>query len=255
MTMVFVLGAADPEMEEIERVLRENGYEVRYACHRWAHSTPRVRADNAYSATDLDAPIPRGAQLVFVECEVIGLPRVHVVDHHRPGDPGYNQPPSEYLYSSSLGQVLQLLGLTPTPQQRVIAAADHCPTQAYQGQCPGVNPQELAYWRTLSRAARRGVTAEEMDKAILEAAEMLRNAERIDFCGETIAWMSDRKGEITEASARHGIPFMYMEPMPDGRVKMGIMGAQPHVIEAWMNECGLNQVYGDPARGYAGGYR
>ena len=251
MTKVFVLGAADPEMEEIERVLREQGHEIRFASHRQT----RVRADNAYDADDLNLPLPKGAELVFVECGVLGLPRDMVIDHHRAGDPGHNKPPAEYLYSSSLGQLLKLLGLEPTAQQRIIAAADHCPTQAYRGLCPGVAPADLAAWRTESRAARRGVTVEEMELAVGEAWRMLRTAEVVDFCGESIAWMGDRKGEICEASARYGIPFMYLEPVKDGRTKMGIMGAEPHVIATWMQQCDLKQVYGDPARGYAGGYR
>lgn len=250
MTKVFVLGAADPEMEEIERVLRANGYEVRFA----RHGQQRVRADNAYGADNLDAGLPMNADLVFVECQVMGLPRHAEVDHHRPGDPGYGRAPDQYLAASSLGQVLQLLELVPTAQQRIIAAADHCPTQAYRGLCPGVDPAELAQWRTASRAARRGVTLDEMEKGIELAAEVLRTAECIEFCGQSIAWVGDRGGEICEASARHGIPFMYMENIPDGRVKMGLMGADPEVIATWMRDCSLKQVYGDPARGYAGGY-
>jgi hypothetical protein len=250
MTKVFILGSADPEMEEIERVVREQGHEVRYATAGFN----RVRAETAYDAAHLSASIPPGSKLIFVECAVFGLPRTTVVDHHRPGDPGYNRPPHEYLSGSSLGQVLQLLELEPTELQRIIAAADHCPTQAYKGLCPGVEVAALAEWRTSSRALRRGISNQEMESAIKLAESTLLDAERISFCNESIAWVGDRKGEICEASARYGIPFMYSEPTRDGRVKMGIMGASPLVIDSWMRQCNLNQVYGDPARGYAGGY-
>ena len=93
-----------------------------------------------------------------------------------------------------------------------------------------------------------------METAIEAALELLNQADRISFCGEEIAWVGDRKGEIPEASARHGVPFMYAEITKDGRTKMGIMGAEPHVIASWMAQCSLERVYGDPARGYAGGY-
>lgn len=250
MTKVFVLGAADPEMEEIERVVRECGHEVRYATQR----ERRVRADNANYADGVNEVLPYPREVIFVECRVMGLPLDHVVDHHQPGDPGYGGQAADYLQSSSLGQVLAYLGLEATPLQRIIAAADHCPTQAYRGECPGVLPRELARWRTQSRAARRGCTEEEMEFAILQARGLLESAELIDFCGRKIAWMADRQGEISEASARFSIPFMYQEPMKNGRTKLGIMGAEPEVIASWMKECGLKQVYGDPVRGYAGGY-
>jgi hypothetical protein len=251
MTKVFILGAPDPEMEEVERAVREAGHEIRYAMIR----DFRVRADQAYNADNLNAPMPGGPfELVFVECSVMGLWPDVIVDHHQEGDPGYGQPPSEYLYSSSLGQTLRILGLEPTQLQRIIAAADHCPTQAYRGECPGISPEELAAWRTASRAARRGVTPAEMDAAILSAKELLETADRVEFCGEAIPWVTDRKGEIPEASARYNIPFMYAEPLKDGRTKCGIMGAAPRIIASWMAQCGLAQVYGDPVRGYAGGY-
>ncbi|MCC5612596.1 hypothetical protein LC612_39355 [Nostoc sp. CHAB 5834] len=202
----------------------------------------------------MNKPFDINAELVFVECEVLGLKPSCVADHHQPGDPGYGKPPSAFLEASSLGQVLRILGLDATQEQRIIAAADHCPTQAYRGECPGVTPEELADWRTRSRALRRGVTPEEMEKAIEEARLILEAAERIDFCGERLPWISLRGGEIAEASARYNIPFMYMEPSRTGGTKMGIMGANPDIISAWMRDCRLDNVYGDPARGYAGGY-
>lgn len=250
MTKVFVLGAADPEMEEIERVVRECGHEVRYATMR----ERRVRADIANVADGVNEVLPNPREVIFVECRVMGLACDHVVDHHQPGDPGYGGQAADYLRSSSLGQVLAYLGLEATPLQRIIAAADHCPTQAYRGECPGVDPLDLARWRTQTRAARRGFTEDEMEFAVSQARELLESAEQVDFCGRKIAWVGARQGEIPEASARYSIPFMYQEPMKNGRIKLGIMGAEPDVIASWMKECGLKQVYGDPVRGYAGGY-
>lgn len=268
---VFVLGAADPEMEEIERSVIAAGSEVRYAMRRemrtrWDPtvgpsstdpefiSQVRVRSENAYTADSLSAPIPKGAEVYFVECHVMGLVCDVLIDHHRPGDPGYEKEPELYLESSSLGQTLKHLGVEPTDLQRIIAAADHCPTQAYQGMCPGVSPEALRQWRTASRAARRGVTPEEMEKAILLAKTRLETASRICVDGTELPWVRDRGGEIPEASARFNIPFTYAETTQSGRVKMGIMGASPQIIRTWMRECGLSNVYGDPVRGFAGGY-
>lgn len=252
MSYVFVLGSTDPEMEEIEKAVTRAGHRVAYATIRGK----RVRSDNAYDADGVSASLPVGAQRVFVECAVRGLRCDVIVDHHSPGDPGFAMPAEQYLQGSSLGQVLALLGLEPTEQQRLIAAADHCPTQAYSGNCPGVCPKALSRWRTESRAARRGVTVEEMEQSIEAGRRYLQEeAERVTFCGRQFPWVADRAQlEIAEASARFGVPFMYAEQPRYGKVKLGIMGAEPEVIEAWMAECGLEQVYGNPSRGYAGGY-
>jgi hypothetical protein len=43
-------------------------------------------------------------------------------------------PPERYLEGSSLGQVLRLVEREPSETQRLLAAADHCLTAAYQGQ-------------------------------------------------------------------------------------------------------------------------
>jgi len=250
MKYFFILGARDPEMLEIMRVLSVRG-------HPFALATVRgrpVHSSEAYAATGVQGLIPKGHRIVFVECAVMGLLPDEVCDHHNEGDPGYGLPPERYMEGSSLGQVLALLGMEPTPEQRIIAAADHCLRYAYAGQCPGVDPTALADWRERSRAEARGITVEEMRGLIEAAMQTLREAPRIRIAGEEVAWFpGTMPEEIPEASARLGIPFCYAR-RENGRGKSGIMSAAPHVIRAWMRECGLTDVYGDPARGFAGGY-
>ena len=280
MKYFFILGARDPEMLEIARVLEAHGHPYTNAtisvlsaapgrsphgesAGPSGHAKPRrrrktipVRSNEAYHATGVQGLIPKDHRLVFVECSVFGLWPDEICDHHNEGDPGYGQPPERYLEGSSLGQVLSLLGLEPTKEQRIIAAADHCLRHAYAGRCPGVDPEELAAWRERSRAEVRGITVEEIRARIEAAMEALRKAPRITVAGEEVAWFPAGSGmpeEIPEASARLGIPFCYTR-REGGRGKSGIMSAPPHVIEAWMRECGLKDVYGDPARGFAGGY-
>ncbi|MDO8415593.1 MAG: hypothetical protein Q7S87_05215 [Agitococcus sp.] len=247
---VFILGASDPEMEEIEAVLTAHNEEFRYAT---VHGR-RVYAQCAYDANNVSARIPKNAEIVFVECHVLGLATSATIDHHREGDPGFGRPPSDYLEGSSLGQLLKMLNCEPTPLQRIIAAADHCPTQAYRGECPLVNPTDLAHWRTLSRAKRRGVTFDEMNAAILRGKALLDSAEKIEVGSEQVSIMHNRDDEIPEASARFDIPFVYKGTSPAGSIKYGIMGAKPDTIAVWMAQCELSNVYGDPVRGYAGGY-
>jgi hypothetical protein len=247
----FILGANDPEMREIVQVLTAAGENFAYACQRGV----RVRATNAYDANSLSAPLPKDVEIVFVECSVRFVYPAVIVDHHQPGHPGFDCAPADYLKGSSLGQVLALLGKEPTELQRIICAADHCPDAAYRGECPGVVPAALADWRLESKAAVKGLDVEELRRRVEEQRVCLQNAERIDIAGTLVAWMPESTDETPDAAARYGIPFMYRTAERDGREKLGILGAPPAAIEAWMAACGLQGVYGCPSRGYAGGYR
>jgi hypothetical protein len=252
MKYFFVLGARDPEMVEITRVLDSQGIGYTFAT---LAGLP-VRSSEAYRSTGVQGLVPKDAHLVFVECSVMGLIPDDLCDHHNPGDPGYGRPPEQYLQGSSLGQVLTLLGLEPTPEQKIIAAADHCLRHAYEGACPGIDPKELAAWRERSRAEVRGIPVEELQDRIVRAMKDLKEAPRIQIAGEDVAWFpatASMPEEVPEASARLGIPFCYVR-REGGRAKSGIMSAGENVIRTWMKDCGLKDVYGDPARGFAGGY-
>lgn len=231
--LLAVLGAQDPEMNEIEKLFRAAGVPVVYAMR----DGKRVHPGNAYQAQVDPTPFDQtGTVHVYcVECSVDPAacaeaaggwgydPEIviHTIDHHRPGDPGFGRPPAEFLDASSLGQVIALLtreellydwregpdesqwvgligedggplidwedrvddvpapfwmscegewivntGEGPTnesdytlivPQDLVLAAAaDHCLSAAYRGECPGVDPDALMQWRAESRAKFQG---------------------------------------------------------------------------------------------------
>jgi hypothetical protein len=248
---IFILGANDPEMREITRVLAEAG-----ECFTFARQAgARVRARNAYDADGVSERLAKGAELIFIECSVRGMTATHVLDHHHPGDPGYECAPAEYLKGSSLGQLLTFLGKEPTALQRIICAADHCPDAAYRGKCPDVDTNAFAEWRLESKAAVKSIPVERLRELVEDEHTRLKAAERIDVAGTLVAWLPDATDEAPDASARYGIPFMYRQVERDGREKYGILGAPPEAIEAWMASCGLEDVYGAPSRGYAGGYR
>jgi hypothetical protein len=265
----FVLGATDPEMQEIKNVLEQQGLPSSHATIRAplfrrdaadgdapvraATRSRFVQAFDAYRADSMSSTFPADAQLVFVECAVSGLTGI-IVDHHHEGDPGYGLGPEQYLQGSSLGQVLALLKLEPTPEQRIIAAADHCLAHAYAGRCPGVDPRELGQWRVRSRARQQGLEETELEERIRAAERALREAPRIELGGAPVAWFETTPAEISEASGRTGIGFTYLRRERDGRMKAGIMSAPPPAIAEWMGKCGLNDIYGDPQRGFAGGY-
>lgn len=246
----FVLGAQDHEMQEIARICEERKLPYGFATVRGNF----VKSHEAYDATAVHTCIPPGSIHVFVECRVLGLRADEVIDHHHEGDPGYGLCPAKYMEGSSLGQFLKLLGMEPTPRQRVIAAADHCLKSAYQGECPGVPVEDLARFRVESRARARGIPESRLLSEIEEAKSLLTNPpDTVNLAGERVVFLHEPKAEISEASARLGIPYIYFRE-EHGVVKSGIRSAAPAVVQEWMDKCGLCRIYGDPQRGFAGGY-
>lgn len=119
---IWVLGAPDPEMELIERLLRQCGERIEYATVWRDGVRRRVTPAEAYAP---DVEIGAGlrglrATAYMVECAPAVLVGSAIdgidwagaaitIDHHRPGDPGYGRPPSEFLPASSIGQVIEHL--------------------------------------------------------------------------------------------------------------------------------------------------
>lgn len=263
---VWILGASDPEMELIERLLRQCGESVVYATDE---NGRRVHPGNAYRCPT--PSVPEGATVYAVECIDV-LPEGWIrIDHHRPGDPGYGCPPSIFFSASSVGQViaeLDLLGVASIlPAADIIeailaAAADHCLAAAYRGECPGVDPDNLMRWRIAKRAAFQGRTVEEVLADVEQARELLEDAPN-----ERLAhgvYVADMRGyghvpELPEAAARDGVAYLADVTDRDGRRKIVLGGhTTPEAVRAFMTEWapahGLTDIYGDPARGFAGGY-
>lgn len=172
--VLFVLGAQDPEMREIERTLLADRRRVLHAAAGGERTSPRMAyaADGAVlvraGGRVREAVLPPHTPIATVECAVRGHHPVWRVDHHHPGDPGYEKGPGDYLQGSSLGQVLEGLEREPSATQRLLAAADHCLTAAYQGMCPGVDPQELLFLRAAWRAKLSGRTLGDVVEGILQ---------------------------------------------------------------------------------------
>lgn len=263
---LWILGAPDPEMAEIEALLVEAGQEILYAAldFQRADAGTAYQADGVLDREGRPRPLPVGEEAILVECSVPlpGVVWVHKVDHHRPGDPGYGLPPEAYWQASSLGQVCRRLGAARTPEREMVAAADHCLAAAYRGRCPRVDPDALARWRAESRARFQGRPVEAVLADIAAARGALRAAPRV-YLGEGTGSVADLRGmevpELPEAAAREGLAFLAAPRAGrTGRFKIVLQAADPDQVRvfmgSWARAQGLKDVYGDPARGFAGGY-
>lgn len=125
---LWILGASDPEMAAIEALLHQCGEQVAYALDERGE---RVRGGNAYGGWAMPSAWGRAVYLVECDPRRTGhlrrgpdrepfIPAAHdnederpilkmLIDHHRPGDPGYGRPPAEFLLASSIGQVISEL--------------------------------------------------------------------------------------------------------------------------------------------------
>ena len=255
----FVLGANDPEMERIENILISEGVAFGYA----EKDGRRVHPGNAYEADFMKND--NSETLVLVECgfqDSSRLPAdVIFIDHHRPGDPGYGLPPSEFWEASSIGQVHNLLGLAASDDSILTAAADHCLAHAYAGKCPEVEPSDLMEWRVNCRAAFQKRNPAEIKRDIDNARFEIANLDCI-LIGDHV--FKDARGkhikELPEASARDGVMVMYsLVDRNSGKTKVGVLSGTKEGLDVWMDwaksQNNLEGVYGDPARGYAGAYQ
>jgi hypothetical protein len=258
----FVLGAQDPEMREIQRVVEHEGL-------AWAHAARHKRRCNPRTAYAADgvvrvgpdqiprpAVLPPKAPAVFVECTVLGMEPVVRVDHHNPGDPGYEVEPERFMEGSSLGQVLRLLEREPTETQRLLAASDHCLTAAYQGRCPGVDPHELLFLRASWKAKVMGRTLSDVVEGILDAAKRVRAHNDSELGESRFLDPTEIPPDLAEGAAYAGIPVRYRELLDEGVLKEMFKGGTPDAVERFMaeHESAGRQVYGNPYRGYAGTY-
>jgi hypothetical protein len=204
-------------------------------------------------------------EVVMVECDlephVTRGSHIERIDHHRAGDRGYGRPPAEFASASSIGQVAAALGLEMTPGLLLVAAADHCLAAAYRGECPGVDPDELMRWRVVSRATFQGRDPSTLLVDIEATRRALRVASRVTL-GSSIDAADMRREppwpELPEAAARENAGYI-SGPLtsPDGRRKITCVGTPDVVaafLECWAPAHGVIDCYGDPARGFAGGY-
>lgn len=282
----FVLGAADPEMKRIEEVLTRLDVPFSHALFKGADGTwSRVHGGVAYKATEVGfigkdgAVVLNGVNpetLVFVECAIAGMSPVDRLDHHNPGDRGYGAAPEFYWEASSLGQLYHFLKewAVSRPALRewtagylagvfgedrlLLAASDHCPAHAYKGKCPGVDVAALKAMRRRNAATFQKKSVEDFDREVDAALAMLLALPEVVTSAGTYRVSTGDIPQLNHAQLELGVPVEYrmVGNARDPRTKVGLLGGEPELIRLWMSSKAseLVDIYGDPARGYAGGY-
>jgi hypothetical protein len=326
-TRVWVLGADDPEMAAIERLLLRSKERMEYAIDDFGK---RVTPASAYKVEKISQDALGSQRIYFVEC---GLAAENVgvkIDHHRPGDPGYGARSVDFMKAASIGQTISELARLGSLKLEVtdcsfrtmlksemkpgdifwnsgwyvcigdvsdktiaihipkkymfIAAADHCLGEAYADQCLGVDRNSLFEFRLKQKVLFQSEIEEsEIDYLELQnlmellrikvdrAYNLLANAKIIEkFYKKTSIpenqqrRICDIRGpevpELPEAATLYGLCYLASPaPRTGERQKIVIGGyTTPAIVETfmavWGPRNGLVEIYGDPTRGFAGGF-
>lgn len=257
----FVLGAQDPEMDRIEEVLQERGYNIQHA----TVNGQRVHPWEAYKIAPVD-----GYAVIYVECAPGDTDEYISIDHHNKGHLGYGLPPNRYWEASSIGQLYRLLEITAIPHEDlVLAAMDHCPAAAIAGQCPSVSAQEVLDRKIdeLSKWLKQPIDLIRI--RILECETLIKDLPTIVLAeqqvkdGRAVVYgaASDLNLRCASIAALHmGVAILFRQKY-DGREEWSLQGhCTPECIIEFKNVWGPAQglspssIYGVPSRGYAGGH-
>lgn len=286
-----MLGASDPEMQKIKEVLSAVSG-VLFVLEQAMKGGRPVHAGNALSADPIDTS---GFTLVwFVECRAPMLHDVPAIriDHHNPGDVGYDALPEDYFAGSSLGQVIVLLAergwlpkswelfpcqnpstlvvplsstfvcsgsdIVEVPYELLmVAAADHCLGAAYNGECPCINPELLLQYRAKSKAAFQTRRVDDVLQDIYDSIRALNSGTKLPGTEFVDMRREPPWPELVEAGTFAGISYVSGPLLtPDGRKKFTASGTEGEIAEFMRdNPLGLVGLYGNPHRRFAGGYK
>ncbi len=263
----FVIGADDPEMRCMVGILNARHEMIIEA----KVNGSRVHPSNAYDGNNANEIVGTGSDIITIECAVSGVVPTKVIDHHRPGDPGYGLGPDRFWEASSLGQLCRYLKIADVPHGfRVMAAMDHCYGAAMEGLCPGVTPEEVHDLKVREIARKRGVSTDYVIRQIQAYVDVLNDnagtpIPTVVIGDQEVACIPDTGiGYTLEylcaqvAAIMAGKPVLIRvrdrENAPYRRHLCGKVNRETidHFLDKWVPEQGLVKPYGNPERGYAG---
>lgn len=272
---LILLGAPDIEESQARKVANHYGLATATA----TCGGQKVHGGNAYYADGyiIDSGEVSGeSDCIIFECSPNAAPLLRVVarcDHHNPGDAGFGKPADEFFEASSLGQLLNFLGIEATQEDRVIAAADHCLSAAYAGLCPSVTAEEILALRLPELMKREGVLSKKSAMVgISVTLELLKNPKKTVTLGGTKVADIRQMGLVpfvTEAGVMSSTCYLAKgdkrfpdkvnlsgtkEVVADFLGEAVIVDGRPTYPNGWAAKNGLFGAYGDPQRGFAGAY-
>lgn len=275
MKKIIIFGASDIEEQRARKIASLHGLVLATATCGGVVVTPMT----AYKADGYivdSGEVSDEMECILFECAptaASGLKVVAHCDHHNPGDVGFGLPPIQYFEASSLGQLINFLGIETNQEDRVIAAADHCLSSSYAGLCPGVTAEEVLAMRLPELMKREGVSStEDAMKGIEEALHILKNPPATVTLGGTAVADIRELGNIPftiEAGVMTGTPYLAKgdkrfpdkvnlsgtkEVVADFLGEVVIIDGRPTYPNGWAAKNGLYQTYGDANRGFAGAY-
>ena len=267
---VFILGADDPEMRRVREILKEE--ELPYVLATYGGE--RVTVRTAYIAQHVGS-LATSCSVYFVECKVDEIVPYRILDHHNPGDPGYDLPAVESWRASSLGQLCTLLDREPEHSDLVLAAMDHNFPAAYRGEVPDVTPDDVLSLRIQENAQQSGLSTAKFKTLISSLQQTIEKkcadkAGMIQLGESSVLDMQDFDTGLVYSPTYLALQVALVQmniaallttanSAKDKAEKIILTGCgTPSNVEAFFNEfgplIGLSGIYGSLARGYAGGY-
>lgn len=266
---LVAIGAEDPEMRAITERLDELGLE--YAQATDSYGSP-VHCGVAYNAVlRLSPELVRRSGLVTIETHIPQFEdeTVVAIDHHNPGDRGFDMPVDEAVAASSLGQAAAFFGFKMTDRERTLGAVDHSFLDTIAGRVTGIDPEYGLRVKSEEIAATHGLHLSEVKQAIEDARDELLSAPRTTINGNEVHDLSDtvlglpnslHKLTIQAAAAmdRQSVLFRFQE-YPGGPIKVMYNSVESpddiaYFIDTWAPERGLDREFGVPNRHYGGAY-
>lgn len=257
---IIIFGASDIEAERARKIAKEVGLTTATA----TCNGEKVNPGTAYKADGYIIDDNNGDDIessIVFECSRNAsgkLPVLAICDHHNPGDPGFNLGPKEYLKASSLGQLLSLLEIEATQEDKVIAAADHCLTAAYQGECPDVTAELILALRLQELSQRYAANEAEVLAGIEEAKNLIMSPwSWVEIAKESIPDLRQYgvKPYLLEAGTITGLAFLGCVDTRNQK-KVMLNGSSTIIkdfLDGTANDLGIVKTYGNPNRGFAGG--
>lgn len=278
----FILGALDPEMIMIEKLLTEHNIPFEVAQVYKDSKLKRANHAECYRSKMSDGVVYPKPQRndVWIECEPVGGKKAitavggRFIDHHYPGDLGYGMSAQQHADASSIAQLCTFLGIPLTPEILLASAIDHGLAAAYRGDIPGISPEDVYRSQTQLMIPEFNKTRECVDGDIVGERLIIRNGNlprlHFDIEGKTyeIVDYRDKLFDssydylcVREAALLEGVALvisrMYRVLHHRRKGEMFVAHVPQPVIHAFVRgevHPYLEERFGVPQRSFAGGY-